>query len=88
MDQMLSTTGGARVGWVNASWPLAQLSASAAQLSLSGFLVGRCAFTPDDVVALEPHRTIPLLGTGVRIVHVKPKHPEKTPSGIGRATLR
>ncbi|OFW19942.1 MAG: hypothetical protein A3H27_05695 [Acidobacteria bacterium RIFCSPLOWO2_02_FULL_59_13] len=77
METRLQSTGGAQVGWVHASWPFAKLTASAHELSLSATLLGSYKFSPDQVAALEAHGSIPILGSGVRIVHTVQNYPEK-----------
>lgn len=69
--------GGAQIEWVSASWPLARLSATATVLSVSGSIMGSYSFTPEQVVSLEPHGSLPILGRGVRIVHSNPNYPSK-----------
>lgn len=65
-DGAFTTTlrGGAQVGWVWASWPLARLAVSRHELRLS--CLAEHVFTPADVVAVEPLRG---LAGGVRILH-------------------
>ena len=63
------------MGWVNASWPFAKLSASRQQLVLSSF--GSYTFEPQQVVALEPHGSIPIFARGIRIVHSRSDLPAK-----------
>lgn len=77
MNAPLEMTGGARIGWVNATWPFAKLSASAQQLSVSGLLIGSYRFSPDQVAALEPYGSIPVLASGVQIIHTVQRYPDK-----------
>lgn len=71
-----TATGGARVGWLNSSWPLARLTATPERLSVSVFLSGKYEFSPQDVVGIERYTMIPVLGWGVRIVHSRSDYPE------------
>ena len=72
----LSVRGGARVGWVNATWPFSKLTASAKHLKLSS-LQGTYNFLPGDVISLQRRGVIPLLTTGVRIIHRRMDYPAK-----------
>jgi hypothetical protein len=71
-----STGGGARIGWVNASWPFAKLTVSEAKITLSGIL-GRYDFIPEQVISLEPCGFFPILHWGVRINHNRADYAEK-----------
>lgn len=71
-----TATGGARVGWLNSSWPLARLTATPERLSVSVFLSGKYEFVPQEVVAIERYTMIPVLGWGVRIVHSRSDYPQ------------
>ncbi|MES1240928.1 MAG: hypothetical protein ABUT39_04855 [Acidobacteriota bacterium] len=73
----LRIVGGVRAGWWRASWPLATLSVSASQLTISATLIGPYSFTPDQVVAFEPFGLIPIFGRGIRIVHTRTDYPAK-----------
>lgn len=75
--------GGAQVGWVSASWPLAGIEVGASRLAISS--LGTYVFAPNEVTAVEPVGAIPFLTQGIRIHHTKAEYPEKvvfyTPSG-------
>jgi hypothetical protein len=77
MSVVLKSTGGARIGWMNATWPFARLTASAHQLSLSGLLIGTYAFSSTEVADLKPYGSLPLFGRGVQIIHTRDDYPAK-----------
>jgi hypothetical protein len=77
MSTSFSATGGANVGWVNATWPLARLKSSSSKLELSVLLLGKYEFTPDQVVFIDQHSIIPVLGWGVRIHHSRTDYPKR-----------
>jgi len=69
-----SFRGGARIGWVNASWPFARLTADAGALTL--WSLGTYTFTPAQVVTLERYGSIPIVSSGIRIRHNRPVYPQ------------
>jgi hypothetical protein len=77
MPQPFTITGGARVGWTNATWPLAKLSVSPDKLTISIGLLGTYSFAPDEVSAVERYVMIPVFGWGVRICHCKADCPQQ-----------
>jgi hypothetical protein len=77
MLQPFTATGGARIGWTNATWPLARLSARDDRLTISVWLLGEYSFTPDEVSAVERYTMIPVLGWGIRVRHCRTDCPER-----------
>lgn len=77
MPQPFTSTGGARIGWTNATWPLAQLSATPDALTISVRLLGSYTFAPSQVAAVERYATIPVLSWGVQIRHCRVDYPQR-----------
>ena len=84
----VNETGGARIGWANATWPFASLQVTETQLILNATIVGKLTFKPSDITSIEAYNYIPIIGQGIKINHcVKPykdhvvfwtfKNPEK-----------
>ena len=67
--------GGASIGWLNMSWPLAGLEVSPGSIQLSAFQ--SFSFTPDEVVSVEEIGFLPFFYYGVRIHHNNPDYPER-----------
>lgn len=72
-----SLTGGAKIGMVNISWPLAKLSASPEGLLLQAKLRKDLSFPAESVTRVEPSSVIPFFRVGVRIHHTVDEHPSK-----------
>jgi hypothetical protein len=71
----VSIRGGARIGWVNSTWPFARLTSAADRLTIAS--LGRYEFSREQVVSIERYNTIPFLGGGIRINHNRSDYPEK-----------
>lgn len=65
----LRLTGGARIGWANATFPFATLTVNKDCLKLNTSMLGSLTFQPSDIISIEPYTLIPLLGQGIRINH-------------------
>jgi len=70
----LSSVGGARIGWVNATWPFARLTARRDQLILNATVIGKYSFSPEQVVAVEKYTG---MWPGIRIHHSIATYPRK-----------
>src|SRR5262245_860422 len=73
MNETVVFTGGALIGWGNATWPFGRLSISPHQLTISLAFAGRYTFAPSEVSRLE---RCGLASNGVRIVHTRADYPE------------
>ena len=71
----VSFRGGSRVGWVNASFPLARLVANRQKLTLSS--LGNYEFTPQQVVSFGTYGSIPFLANGLAIEHNRLDYPAR-----------
>ena len=73
--RVFKNRGGAHIGWVSATWPLAGIEVADGKLQLSS--MGNYVFTPNEVSAVEPVGSIPVLSRGIRIHHTKAEYPER-----------
>ena len=77
-----TVTGGARIGLVNYTWPLAKLMVTADRLTVNTsmfglFGMGTYSFAKDQVLSIERYGWIPLIGEGIRINHSVADYPER-----------
>ena len=75
MNECFEATGGAQLGWLNASWPLASLTATSDSLRVSLGLLADYHFTPDTVISLSRYSGMMGWG-GIQIQHRVPEYPE------------
>lgn len=73
MDERVAFTGGARLGWVHATWPFGRLSISPGQLTISLAFAGQYTFAPSEVSELQ---RCGIASNGIRVVHTRPDCPE------------
>jgi hypothetical protein len=74
--------GGARIGFVNYTWPLAKLVVTADRLTVSTtmfglFGMGTYSFSEAQILSIERYGWIPFIGEGIRITHSVADYPEK-----------
>lgn len=65
----IKKTGGARIGWANATWPFATLKVNKNKLELNATILGNLVFKPTDVISIEPYGLIPFFWQGIKINH-------------------
>src|SRR5690348_12204392 len=73
MTDRMTFTGGARLGWVNATWPFGRLTISPGQLTISLAFVGEYTFAPSEISGFE---RCGIASNGIRIVHMRSDYPE------------
>lgn len=69
MNEKFTLTGGARIGMANASFPFAELYVDKEILKINASIVGNLVFQPKDVISIEPHTSLPIIGNGIKINH-------------------
>jgi hypothetical protein len=77
MQQPFIQSGGAQIGWVNASWPLARISAQSDRLVITVRLLGTYTFSPEQISTVERYVLVPVLAWGVRVRHRVPEYPQR-----------
>jgi hypothetical protein len=77
MEKAFQKTGGAQIGWVNASWPLAQITSSHDTFSIRARMLGTYSFTPDQVTSIERYVLFSLIASGIRVRHLVPGYPQR-----------
>lgn len=70
-----SYRGGAQIGWVGASWPVAQLPFNRDRLTLA--CLDTYEFSPSEIVSVEPTGSGLLSPGGIRFHHNRADYPEK-----------
>jgi hypothetical protein len=73
MSEIVAFMGGARLGWVQATWPFARLSISSGRLTISLAFAGQYSFSPSEVAGLE---RCGIASNGVRVVHKRSDYPK------------
>ncbi|MBN1378319.1 MAG: hypothetical protein JXA04_03705 [Gammaproteobacteria bacterium] len=73
----LMCTGGARIGWANATWPFAKLIVTAEKLKLNVSFLGGYEFHKGQIISIKKYGFIPIIGRGIRIKHNIASYPQK-----------
>jgi hypothetical protein len=77
MGEVFATTGGARIGWLNASFPFARLTVSGETVELRVFLLGTYVFKSESVRDISRYGWIPFFYSGIQIHHSVSSYPER-----------
>jgi hypothetical protein len=74
---LVKMIGGARVGWFNATWPLARLKATKEAMTLDVFPTSHYIFEAGKVTSIERYVSFPVIGWGIKINHVIAQYPQR-----------
>lgn len=77
MGEAFTVWGGANVGWVNSTFPLARLRVSESAIELKVIPTGRYIFKSESVIDVVRHVSIPFFGWGIRINHTEASYPNR-----------
>jgi hypothetical protein len=75
MNPGSTLTGGARIGWFNATWPFAKLKDDSDSITLKVTFSGTYHFPASAVIAISKFVHIPFIGWGIRIEHTISEYP-------------
>ncbi len=70
----LTFTGGAKIGQITTTLPLATLHVTKSELNLSSSIDGDLIFKSEDVISIEPFFGMPKLIHGIKINHCIPEY--------------
>ena len=73
----ISKIGGARIGFLNATFPFASLRVDVDGIFLNVTLIGKYRFSFDSIIKIEKVGFIPFIGWGIRIFHSIEEYPSK-----------
>jgi hypothetical protein len=76
MNYIIKHRGGARVGWLNTSWPLSTFHANSEEILLDIGFSEKYVFRPEQVISIEKYGLVPFLGWGIQIKHAISDYPE------------
>jgi hypothetical protein len=74
--EMLSLKGGARVGWLRATWPFAKLTVQKEKIELNVGLLGKYSFSQEQIIAIEKYTVLPKVSLGIQFFHTRPEYPK------------
>src|SRR5437588_3506105 len=77
MQQPFTETGGAQIGWVNATWPLARITAQRDRLTITARVLGTYTFGPEQIHSVERYVLVPFLAWGIRVRHHVSEYPQR-----------
>lgn len=64
---IIEETGGANIGYAQATWPFAKLLVNKNELQLTASIIGNVYFRPSDIISIEPSSLFS--GAGIKINH-------------------